>query len=98
MINTILCFPLAVMVGVQNMAAIHHASQSALLPALYWLHLRDCERTQMFTADGLITAALIVIYCLIYPLNSLLGIAVLFTFAFCLIVTREFRVDSQSRL
>jgi hypothetical protein len=83
-LNTLLCYPLAVMLGVPNTAGIHHATQSALLPLLCLLQLKLSQQSKGITALDCGMTVAISVFCLTYPLNSLMGIGVFLCFGFWL--------------
>jgi len=88
-INTLLCFPLGLWLGVPSTAGIHHASQSAMLPLLCWLYLKTVEENRRFNSFKILLFFFILFFLLGYPINSLMGIAIFLLFAFATLLTAE---------
>jgi hypothetical protein len=80
-LNLLLCFTLSVPHGVPTQAGIPVATHAAVFPGLLWLYLRAAESPRpVGLAQGALAAGLL-LFMLMFPLGSLLGLAVLFTFA-----------------
>jgi len=85
-INVLLCFLLGTPGGVPAWAGIHHMSQVALFPGLLWAWLRLVRRRAWLGLPEAGFAVFLLLFLANYPLNSLIGLAILCAAAGCAII------------
>lgn len=92
-LNVIMCFPLGTPGGVPAWAGIHHMTQVSVFPGLLLAYLAIIRGRGLLRKEDLVFIVCYALFLANYPLNSLIGVAVLFGFAFCMV----FDADPESR-
>jgi hypothetical protein len=92
-LNVIMCFPLGTPGGVPAWAGIHHMTQVSVFPGLLLAYLAMFRGKKWLGKAELGFIACYALFLANYPLNSLIGVAVLFAFASCMV----FDADPESR-
>lgn len=84
-ISLALNFTLTNPYGMPTYGGIFNGTHAALFPLLLWLYLRVSKQARWLGWPDLFLFALLTVFLLVYPLGSLIGLAVFFAFAASLV-------------